>query len=52
MIETKFVHPEFHEGDLDTWEDEGGAARQSLGVSRASMTGTASQVAWAKRIKR
>jgi hypothetical protein len=52
MIETKFVHPEFHEGDLDTWEDEGGAARPSLGVSRASMTGTASQVAWAKRIKR
>jgi hypothetical protein len=52
MIETKFVHREFHEGDLDTWEDEGGAARPSLGVSRASMTGTASQVARAKHIKR
>jgi hypothetical protein len=49
MIETKFVHPEFHEVGLNTWEDEGGAARRSLGVSRASMTGTASQVARIKR---
>jgi hypothetical protein len=52
MIETKLVHPEFHEVALDTWEDEGGTAQPSLGVSRASMTDTASQMAWAKRIKR
>jgi hypothetical protein len=52
MIETKFLHPEFHQGNLDTWENEGSVARPSLGVSRASMTGTASQVARAKRIKR
>lgn len=52
MIETKFVQSELHRVDLDTWEDEGGAARPSLGVSRVSMTGTADQVAWAKRIKR
>jgi hypothetical protein len=38
--------------DLETWEEEGGAARQSPGVSPASMTGTASQLEWARRIKR
>jgi len=34
--------------DLETWE-EGGAARLSPG---ASMTGTASQLEWARRIRR
>jgi hypothetical protein len=38
--------------DLETWEEEGGAARPSPGVSPASMTGTASQLEWARRIKR
>jgi hypothetical protein len=38
--------------DLETWEDEGGAAPAPLGVSSASMTGTASQLEWARRIKR
>lgn len=38
--------------DLETWEDDGGAARPSPGVSPASMTGTASQLEWARRIKR
>jgi hypothetical protein len=38
--------------DLETWEDDGGAARPSPGVSPASMTGTASQLEWARRIRR
>jgi DNA-binding transcriptional MocR family regulator len=38
--------------DLETWEDDGGTARPSPGVSRAAMTGTASQLEWARRIKR
>jgi hypothetical protein len=38
--------------ELETREDEGGAARPSPGVSPASMTGTASQLEWARRIKR
>ena len=38
--------------DLETWEDDGGAARPSPVVSLASMTGTASQLEWARRIKR
>jgi hypothetical protein len=38
--------------DLEAWEDDGGAARPSPGVSPASMTGTASQLEWARRIKR
>jgi hypothetical protein len=37
---------------LETWEDDGGAVRPSPGVSRAPMTGTASQLEWARRIKR
>jgi len=38
--------------ELETWEDDGGAARPSPSVSTASMTGTASQIEWARRIKR
>jgi hypothetical protein len=38
--------------ELETWEDDGGAARPSPGVSPASMTGTASQLEWARRIRR
>jgi hypothetical protein len=38
--------------EFKTWEDDGGAARPSPGVSPASMTGTASQLEWARRIKR
>jgi hypothetical protein len=38
--------------DLETWEDDGGAARPSPSVSPALMTGTASQLEWARRIKR
>ena len=38
--------------ELETWKDDGGAARPSPGVSPASMTGTASQIEWARRIKR
>ena len=37
--------------DIEAWEDEGGAPRAPLGVSAASMSGTASQVEWAERIK-
>jgi hypothetical protein len=38
--------------ELETWEDDGGAARPSPGVSPASLTGTASQLEWARRIRR
>lgn len=38
--------------DIEAWEDEGGAAPAPLSVSAASMSGTASQVEWAERIKR
>jgi hypothetical protein len=38
---------------LETWESEGGAApAPPPRVSSGSMTGTASQIEWAKRIKR
>jgi chaperonin GroES len=37
--------------DIEAWEGEGGAAPAPLGVSAASMNGTASQVEWAERIK-
>lgn len=37
---------------LETWEGEGGATLTSPIVSSASMTGTASQIEWAKRVKR
>ena len=38
--------------DIETWEDEGGAVRDSPGASATSMSGTAAQVEWAERIKR
>jgi hypothetical protein len=38
--------------DIEAWEGEGGAAPAPLGVSSASMSGTASQVEWAERIQR
>ncbi|HYL34647.1 MAG TPA: hypothetical protein VEV17_01900 [Bryobacteraceae bacterium] len=38
--------------DTETWEGEGGSASAPPGVSAASMSGTASQVEWAERIKR
>jgi len=38
--------------EFETWEDEGGASPAPLGVSSASMTGTASQLEWARRIRR
>jgi hypothetical protein len=38
--------------DIGAWEDEGGAAPAPPGVSASSMSGTASQVEWAERIKR
>ena len=38
--------------DIETWESEGGATPDSRGASAASMSGTASQVEWAERIKR
>lgn len=38
--------------DIEAWEGEGGAAPAPLDVSAASMSGTASQVEWAERIKR
>ena len=38
--------------DIETWESEGGARPDSRGASAASMSGTASQVEWAERIKR
>lgn len=60
MSGTRLVHPEFREGDmnsskarhLETGESEGGTAVAPPRVSSASMTGTASQIEWAKRIKR
>ena len=38
--------------DIDAWEGEGGATRAPLSVSAASMSGTATQVERAERIKR
>jgi hypothetical protein len=37
---------------IETWEEEGGAVLPSQGFSRTSMTGTASQLEWAERIRR
>jgi hypothetical protein len=37
--------------DIDTWEDEGGSASIPSMVFGAWLTGTASQVEWAERIK-
>ncbi len=39
-------------GGLDAWEGEGGSAPDPLGLSAPSMSGTASQVEWAQRIRR
>ena len=38
--------------EIEAWEDEGGAAPGPLSVAASSMSGTASQVEWAQRIKR
>ena len=38
--------------EIETWESEGGAAAALLVPPAASMSGTASQVEWAERIKR
>ena len=38
--------------DIEAWEGEGGAAPPPLVIAAASLSGTASQVAWAERIKR
>jgi len=38
--------------DIEAWEGEGGATQPPLGVRAISMSGTASQVEWAERIKR
>ncbi len=38
--------------DIEAWEDEGGAAPAPPGVSATPMSGTASHVEWAQRIKR
>jgi hypothetical protein len=38
--------------ELGAWEDEGGSAPAPSGVSGAALTGSASQVEWAERIKR
>lgn len=38
--------------DIAAWESEGGAARGLLDVGALPMTGTASQVEWAERIRR
>ena len=39
-------------GDIETWEDEGGAVPESLDPTASAMRGTAAQVEWAIRIKR
>jgi len=36
--------------DIETWENEGGAARPPLTVFRASMIGTVNQLEWVERI--
>jgi len=38
--------------DIEAWEGDGGAAHGPPGPCATSMTGTASQVEWAQRIKR
>ncbi|MGD0299180.1 MAG: hypothetical protein ABSE86_18910 [Bryobacteraceae bacterium] len=38
--------------EINAWEDEGGSAPPMSGASAAELTGTASQVEWAVRIKR
>lgn len=38
--------------DIEAWEGEGGAACGQTGPGATSMSGTASQVEWAQRIKR
>jgi hypothetical protein len=38
--------------EIGTWEDEGGSAPAHSSVSTAALSGTASQVEWAERIKR
>jgi hypothetical protein len=37
--------------DIEVWEGEGGAAGRPRGIGAISMSGTASQVEWALRIK-
>ena len=39
-------------GDIETWEDEGGAVPESLDPAAAAMRGTTARVEWAIRIKR
>lgn len=38
--------------DIETWEEEGGATAAPFSVHGDSVSGTASQVEWAERIKR
>jgi hypothetical protein len=38
--------------DIEAWEGEGGAAPGLLGICATAMSGSASQVEWAERIKR
>jgi hypothetical protein len=38
--------------DIETWEGEGGAAQDPLGIRVIPMSGTPNQVEWAERIKR
>lgn len=40
------------QNDIEAWEGEGGAVPAPPGVRAISMSGTASQVEWAERIKR
>jgi len=40
------------EREIQAWEDQGGAAHGPLSAAAISMSGTASQVEWAERIKR